>query len=134
MSINTTYSTEFVVVTHSRIIQELTTNQVKMLYRGLISNINGQTITLADLPLNSKIRESFYLTLLGKTPSQMQALRARQNFSGRHIPPYELSSSNKKLIQKWLSNNPEGIIYIPKEWQTSDLRVVYQFDSEEEVE
>ncbi len=134
LCINTAYSTEFVVVTRSEIIQKLTSNQVKMLYRGIISNVNGLNISLADLPSDSKIRESFYLGLLGKTPSQMQALRARQNFSGRNIPPYELSSSDKDLMFNWLTENPEGILYIPKEWDIGKLHVVYQFDSEEGVE
>lgn len=134
LCISTAYSTEFVVVTRSEIIHKLTSNQVKMLYRGIISNIDGYNISLADLPSDSKMRKSFYLGLLGKTPSQMQALRARQNFSGRNVPPYELSSSDKNVIHQWLTDNPEGIIYIPKEWQDDDFYVVYQFDSEEEIE
>lgn len=103
-----------------------------MLYRGLISNIDGQRISLADLPFNSEFRTTFYLELLGKTPIQMQALRARQNFSGRHVPPYELNSSDKDLIMNWLNDNPDSIIYIPEEWHSNNLKVVYRFDSEEE--
>ncbi|RQW62699.1 hypothetical protein [Vibrio viridaestus] len=125
------YAVEFVVATHSHNLKPLTATQVRMLYRGLISNVNGSTVNLTDLPQHSAIRKEFYISLLGKTPIQMQALRARQNFSGMSLPPYELISDEKSYVLDWLKENPDNVAYIPKSWANDSLNIIYQLNSED---
>lgn len=124
----TTKAEEFVIVSNTQTLPSLNSGQVKMLYRGLLTHINGQKINLADLPANSEVRKIFYAQLLGKTPTQMQAIRARESFSGRSIPPYELSSQEIADIKRWLEQTPNSIIYVPKNWtQNKKFKILYAF-------
>lgn len=104
----------------------LHTNQVKMLYRGRISNINGTPTRLMDLPRDSIYRETFYQQLLNKTPSQMSAIWARQSFSGNALAPVEIKDESKTIIVNWLKNNVNGIAYVPEHLLPEDAYVIYK--------
>ncbi|MDW6094386.1 hypothetical protein [Vibrio rhizosphaerae] len=122
---------QFAIITKKNALPLLTDVQVKMLYRGRLTHINGTHIQLADLPADSSIRAHFYLRLLGKSPAQMQAIRARQSFSGKFIPPYELYNEDMHTISQWLDEHPNGIAYIPQDWLSDQVRILYRFGDED---
>ncbi|MCG9595945.1 hypothetical protein L1D15_04325 [Vibrio sp. Isolate25] len=103
----------FAIVTLNTDIQALRSNQVKMLYRGRISSIEGYPIRLMDLPKHSEYRQDFYHSLLNKSPTQMNAIWARQTFSGKAPAPSEITQVSIKDITWWLDNHPNGIAYVP---------------------
>ncbi|SJN55628.1 hypothetical protein VR7878_01357 [Vibrio ruber DSM 16370] len=117
----------FAIITKTNALPLLTDTQVKMLYRGRLTHINGTHVQLADLPADSTIRAHFYHRLLGKSPTQMQAIRARQSFSGKFIPPYELYNEDMTTISQWLDEHPNGIIYVPQSWISDQVRILYRF-------
>ncbi|SHE42377.1 hypothetical protein [Vibrio gazogenes] len=124
---------QFAVITKANTLPLLTDAQVKMLYRGRLTHINGTHVQLADLPANSTIRTHFYHRLLGKSPTQMQAIRARQSFSGKFIPPYELYNEDMNTISQWLDEHPNGIVYIPQDWLSDQVRILYRLGDEDSL-
>lgn len=119
-------SNDFVVITMNPEMKVLRANQVKLLYRGRVSHVNGIAVRLADLPRDSTYRESFYLKLLNKSPTQMSAIWARLSFSGKAVAPAELSSESLDSILNWLENNANGIAYVPEQLLPEDAYVIYQ--------
>ncbi|MGD8232725.1 hypothetical protein [Vibrio sp. TRT 1302] len=117
----------FVIITLNPEIEALHSNQVKMLYRGRISSINGVPTRLMDLPRDSAYRTLFYQQLLNKTPSQMSAIWARQSFSGNAVAPIEIKDESKIVIVNWLRNNANGIAYVPEHLLPEDAYVIYKF-------
>ncbi|MCK6264573.1 hypothetical protein KP803_14935 [Vibrio sp. ZSDE26] len=107
----------------------LRTSQVKMLYRGRLTSINGERAKLVDLPSGSDQREEFYKKILGKNPSQMNAIWARQSFSGKATAPFELGSENPSDIIQWLNKHKNGIAYLPINNVTIDMNILYKTDN-----
>lgn len=116
----------FVIITMNAEIDALHSNQVKMLYRGRISNINGLPTRLMDLPRESDYRKHFYQQLLNKTPNQMAAIWARQSFSGNAVAPVEIKDESQTVIVNWLRNNVNGIAYVPEHLLPEGAYVIYK--------
>ncbi len=116
----------FVIVTFNDQIQPLRTNQVKMLYRGRVNHLEGIAVKLADLPNSSSIRKDFYQALLNKTPSQMNMIWARQSFSGQSSAPYELENDTITDVIDWLTENPNGVAYLPETGLPPGINVLYK--------
>ncbi|HAS6346694.1 TPA: hypothetical protein I7241_01820 [Vibrio vulnificus] len=125
-------SEQFVIFSLNKQIPTLSTSQVKMIYRGKMTQIEGTPIELVDLPSDSENRHLFYQHLLNKNPSQMAAIWAKQTFSGRTKQPFQLSEQSIKEVMEWLAITPSGIAYFPANEVPSDVHVLYQFTIEEE--
>lgn len=120
------WAQDFVIITLNPYIKELRSNQVKMLYRGRLQHIDGIPIRLMDLPRDSINRRDFYSLLLKKSPSQMNAIWARQSFSGKAVAPMEVSSESGIAIRQWLESNDNGIAYVPMHLIPEDVHVIYK--------
>lgn len=116
---------EFAIVTLNPELEPLRLSQVKMLYRGRTSSVNGINVRLLDLPKQSMSRVSFYQQLLRKSPSQMSAIWARQSFSGKAIAPAVITNESKHNVLVWLQNNTNGIAYIPIQLMSEEVHVLY---------
>ncbi|NOH78840.1 hypothetical protein F0231_03685 [Vibrio sp. RE86] len=116
---------EFAIVTLNPNLESLRLSQVKMLYRGRTSSVNGINVRLLDLPNQSPSRVSFYHQLLRKSPSQMSAIWARQSFSGKAIAPAVITSESKHNVFAWLQKNTNGIAYIPTQLLSEEVHVLY---------
>ncbi|MDC5706072.1 hypothetical protein OPW41_09610 [Vibrio europaeus] len=116
----------FAVITLNPEMKALRSNQVKLLYRGRMSHVNGAPVRLLDLPRDSESREDFYRKLLNKSPTQMSAIWARLSFSGKAIAPVEVPEESLEIILHWLENNANGIAYVPEELLPEDAYVIYQ--------
>lgn len=120
------HADDFAVFTLNPDMKELRANQVKLIYRGRVSHINGVPIRLLDLPRKSHHREDFYRQLLNKSPTQMSAIWARLSFSGKAIAPTEISSEAPDAVIQWLKSNRNGIAYLPADLLPEDAYVIYQ--------
>ncbi|MFB9136204.1 hypothetical protein M1D72_04695 [Vibrio sp. AK197] len=127
------FAEHFVVITKNNHIEPLRSNQVKMLYRGRISHLNGIPVKLVDLPDHSPTRQAFYSELLNKTPNQMNVIWARQSFSGKTAAPYELHDDDLQQVLQWLSENPNGVAYFPKSLTPSDVNILYTLNEKGEL-
>ncbi|MEF1291547.1 hypothetical protein QTO00_17235 [Vibrio sp. M260118] len=120
------HADDFAVITLNPDMKKLRSNQVKLIYRGRVSHINGVPIRLLDLPRKSHNREDFYRQLLNKSPTQMSAIWARLSFSGKAIAPAEISSEAPDAVIQWLKSNSNGIAYLPADRLPEDAYVIYQ--------
>jgi ABC-type phosphate transport system substrate-binding protein len=82
--------------------------------------------TTADLPEGSPVRDQFYTKATGKTPAQVKAIWARLTFSGKAVPPKELSSAAE--VKKLVAADPEAIGYIQKSDADSSVKVVLELN------
>lgn len=119
------WAQQFALVTFNPDIDQLRLNQVKMLYRGRLQHVNGLSVRLMDFPRDSNHRTKFYLTLLKKSPSQMNAIWARQSFSGKAIVPVEIENESPATIRQWLENNQNGIAYVPLNLVPEEGNVIF---------
>ncbi|WP_070972039.1 hypothetical protein [Vibrio sonorensis] len=125
----TTLAHPFHIITLNEDFATLRDNQAKMLFRGRLAHIDGLPTLLLDLPQSSKYREDFYRSLLKKSPSQMNAIWARQSFSGKASAPDELLKEDAQLIKTWLKQHPNGIAYVPDSLLPQGVRVLYTLNS-----
>ncbi|MEZ8824303.1 hypothetical protein AB6E04_08060 [Vibrio amylolyticus] len=119
---------DYAIVSLNHDFPSLRSSQVKMLYRGRLTSINGTRTRLVDLPAVSNQREEFYLKILGKSPSQMNAIWARQSFSGKAKAPFELKTENPLDVIQWLNKHQNGIAYLPINNVTIDMNILYKTD------
>ncbi len=71
---------------------------------------DGSAIVAYDLPEEKPERASFSTDHLGKSVSNMKALASRNMFSGKAVPPKELSSDDE--VKKSVAANKAAIGYI----------------------
>ncbi|WP_409449972.1 hypothetical protein [Aromatoleum sp.] len=92
-------------------ISELSKEQAEQLYLGRASTLRGGTpVSLADLP-PGPTRDRFYAKLTGKNPSQIRAYWSRMVFTGRALPPREVTDAEQ--LRSLLAANPDLIGYLP---------------------
>lgn len=116
-----------VVANKDNQIEMLTKKQVIDIYMGRTSTFpNGEVVLPIDQETDSAVRKLFYLYLVDKTVSEINAYWARLLFSGRATPPRpaENSSSVINIIKK----NKSAIGYVNLEDLSDDVRVLSHVD------
>jgi len=105
-------------------IAALTVEQASALFLGKTSAVPGGsgTVSLADLPEGSAVREQFYSKATGKTPAQVKAVWSRLTFSGKASPPRELP--NAADVKKLVASNVDAVGYIEKSAADASVKVV----------
>jgi ABC-type phosphate transport system substrate-binding protein len=86
-----------------KLISEIYTGQTK-LWR------SGEPVVAYDLPEDALARGAFSATVLGKSIGNMKALAAQNLFSGKAVPPKQLSSDEE--VKKAVSVHKNAIGYI----------------------
>ena len=103
-------------------ISELSKEQAEQLYLGRASMLRGGTpVSLADLP-PGPTRDRFYATLTGKNPSQIRAHWSRMVFTGRALPPREVTGAEQ--LRSLLAANPDLIGYLPATAADDRLKIL----------
>ncbi len=117
---------EIVIIVNAKSdLQQLTRRQAIDIYTGrIIAAKNGGALLPLDHAMNSMMREQFYTQLLGKSVATVNAYWARLLFTGRAMPPKELSDSNSVL--KIIEKNINTIGYIRKEDVSKKVKIVYK--------
>lgn len=127
------FAEEYAVISLNQSLTPLKKIQIKMLYKGNITSINGNSTKILDLPANSNIRQKFYYSLLNKSPSQMQSIWAKQSFSGRATAPFELKTDDLESVLQWLESTPTGIAYYPLKQLPNNVKILYTITIKEEL-
>lgn len=114
-----------VIVSASSPVSSISKSDLSALYLGKTSSLpNGSQATLYDLTGSAAVRNSFYKAVTGKTASQVKAIWSRLVFSGRAIPPRELSSS--AAIVKAVASNSGALGYVKSSAVNSSVKVVFK--------
>lgn len=87
-----------VVASDSLGITSLSKSDVRQIFSGKRSSIEGVSIAPLDLPADSSARETFYRAVLEKSASQMRSHWARLTFTGRGNPPKIVSGEEELAI------------------------------------
>lgn len=117
---------ELVVVVNVRSgVAAMTRNEIVNLFFGrsrqFFNGLEAQPVDLADAHPD---RARFYLTLLGKETSQVDAYWSRQVFSGKTRPPPKVATPEE--VVKWVVANPGGIGFVDGSRADARVRVVYE--------
>jgi ABC-type phosphate transport system substrate-binding protein len=104
-------------------IPHLSREQVADLYLGRVTTLPGGTnAQLLDLPASSAEREAFYDQIAGKSVSQIKAYWAKMSFTGKGIPPKQLSSAAD--LKKMLARKAGAIAYLAESELDGSVKVL----------
>ncbi|MEQ3636797.1 hypothetical protein [Alcanivorax sp.] len=113
-----------VVVSASSDVPMLTQNEVRELFNGLTRWGSSVALKPLDLPIKSEARTGFYQQVMGTNSEQMKSYWAEMIFTGRGMPPREVSS-NREMVML-VGSNRNFIGYVDEAKVTPQLKVVYR--------
>ncbi len=117
-------STAYQVIVHPE-------NQTSTISRSEVSNFllkkklrwdSGDTAEPVDLDSKSAVREAFSRDVHGRSVSSIKNYWQRQIFSGREVPPPEVSSDAD--VVAFVRGHPGGIGYVSRNARLSGVKVV----------
>lgn len=112
-----------VVSSNSQVIA-LSQSQITDIFLGKSSTFpNGRQATPIDLLEGAPTRDEFYAKVAGKSPAQIKAHWSKIIFTGRGLPPKEVS--NALAVKRQLSENLNAISYIDDSMVDASVRVIY---------
>jgi ABC-type phosphate transport system substrate-binding protein len=82
---------------------------------------NGAEAQPVDQKAPSAVREEFTKAVHGRSLSAVQSYWRQQIFSGRSVPPQEVTGD--RAVLEWVQNNPGGIGYISAAAPVADFTV-----------
>ena len=113
-----TANAELVVVVNSKsAAASMTPAQVTDVYLG-----KDSSFTPVDLPESAVQRAYFYDKVMGKTTAQVKTIWTRLVFTGKSVPPKEVSSSSEAVKQ--VAGNEKGIAYVDTSAVDASVKVV----------
>ena len=119
---------EILVVTSPELdLGDLSSEDVRQIFSGRKSAVNGQSVEPLDLPAENPIRGEFYQKVLDMNESQLRSHWVRMSFTGKGKPP-EMLSGPDELKARLSSGQSNGIGYIDAKELEGNLDVVYRVD------
>ena len=106
----TLHAEPVVVVSASSELTMLTQDEVRQLFNGLTRRASGVALKPLDLPAKSAERTGFYQRVMGKSAEQMKSYWARMIFTGRGMPPREVSSDLEMVMLVGSNRNFSGYV------------------------
>ena len=113
-----------VVVGADSPISALTQSQVRQVFNGQLRQIQGAAVKPLDLPGGDVTRNLFYRNVTGKTAEQMKSYWARMIFTGRGMPPREVSSEQEMGLL--VGSDSAFVGYLEETRVPEGLKVVYR--------
>ena len=113
-----------VVVSKNSDLGGLTRNEVRQIFNGQLNRVGEISVKPLDLPVAASQREVFYQQVMGKSVEQMKSSWARMIFTGRGMPPREVSSDREMTLL--VGSDRKFIGYMDEADVTSDLKVVFR--------
>lgn len=113
-----------VVVSADSEIGALSQGQVRQLFNGQLRKVSGVSVKPLDLPNGDVTRNTFYQEVTGKTAEQMKSYWARMIFTGRGMPPREVSSEREMGIL--LGGDPAFVGYLEETRVPQGLKVIFR--------
>lgn len=123
-SLSPAYGEDITIVAHKDIaINSITKEQVKDIWLFSIKKLpTAGRIKVVDQKKGSTVRDSFYSTITGKTPSQIKSHWAKQMFMGKGYPPKALPGDEE--ILQWVASTPGGIGYVNKSATITSVKIL----------
>jgi hypothetical protein len=119
---------EIVVVASPNLnLGQLSSEDVRQIFSGRKSTVDGQAVKPVDLPAEDPIRERFYKKVLDMNESQLRSHWVRMSFTGKGKPP-EMLSGPRELKARMTGKGAQLIGYIHADQMSGDMDVVYRVD------
>lgn len=100
-----------VVVVHPSNNESLSKKEVQRIFLGKLKTFpSNKPVIPIDLPQKSEVREVFSESIIKKDMRQLAAYWSRLIFTGKGLPPKQVSSS--KEAKELVARNPDAIAYI----------------------
>jgi len=114
---------EIVVVTHKDNANTLTKKNISRIFLGKDKNFpDGSEATPVNQKKGSDVQDTFNESVLGRSTSQVAAFWARLVFTGKGIPPKEVSDDAAMI--DLISKNQSAIGYVNKSAVTDAVKVI----------
>jgi TonB family protein len=115
---------QFLIIVHpDNPVSMMTSDQVSKLFLKTDTQWGGgATVEPVDLPVDSPTRLEFSLEVHGRTAENIQSYWQKQIFSGRAVPPVEVSSDNEVL--SYVREHPSAIGYVSAGVDLTGLKVL----------
>jgi ABC-type phosphate transport system substrate-binding protein len=84
---------------------------------------SGDKAIIVDQPSNA-VSTSFLGAVIDKTPDQYKAYWSKMIFTGKGVPPKNLSSDDE--VKKFVASNPNALGYISKSSVDSSVKVLLE--------
>lgn len=112
-----------VIVNEANAAVSVSKEELRGIYMGKSSNWRtGQKAAPIDLVADSHTREGFSESVLGKSVSAVLSHWQRQIFSGKGVPPPEVSSDQE--VASFVRRNPGAVGYVSDAASVDGVRVV----------
>ena len=111
-----------VVVSAASSLREMSQSQVTNIFLGRYKRLPSAERAFPADSATEKAR--FYRELVGKTPGEISAYWARLIYSGRTVPPEQISSPDQVI--EWVEQTPGAIAYVPLAAADHRVRVVFE--------
>ena len=121
--------TYVVVVDRNSPISTISKMKLKMLYLKKIQMLDDMVMIPINLHPNQKARLSFEKHILNKSREELNYFWIKQHYLGKR-PPIVLESSRSAIL--FVAKIKGSIAYIPKEYLTDDVKVIYSWDDNED--
>lgn len=124
LTLTTTYAGEVVVIVSAkRAPLALSPLQVSNIFLAQAERLpNGDELVPLDLPIDSPLRDQFYMKVAAKSPVLVRAYWTKMVFTGRGQPPRTVA--NSVAVRKMVAANPTLIGYIDSAALDDSVQVV----------
>ena len=121
--INTASADIAIVVNKNSPLSSISSREAKRIFLGVTKRMpNGSDILIVDYGDSSKLKMDFYKKLTSKNLTQIRTRWAGLIFSGKGIPPKEVSGNED--AKQWLRSNLNGIGYIDEKYMDASIKKV----------
>ena len=113
-----------VVVSAKSPVTALSKHQIMDIFLGKMHRLpNDGTVVPVDQAEGSATRDEFYLEFSGQSPAQIKAYWSKIIFTGRGLPPPEVS--NGLQVKKFIAEHPNAIGYIQDSLVDDSVKVLH---------
>ena len=113
-----------IVVSKASPLQSLTADDAPRVFLGLQRNIQGQGVTVL-FQRSGPVREEFNQKELGRTGPELSSYHAALVFTGRAVPPVEVSNDDQ--VKQAVNANPNAIGYISDDAVDDTVKVLLHY-------
>src|SRR5438128_730025 len=110
-----------VIVNRSSAMVKSTKRELAQIFLKKISRVNDTEVLPVDLVQSDPIRADFSKIVLDKSVAAVNAYWQQQIFSGKSVPPAEMSEDDAVAFVR---SNPAGIAYVPLQKVGAGVKVI----------
>ncbi len=114
------------IIVHPSNTSELTVSDISKIYFGKRKSFpSGEQVIAINLTEGTAVRDQFNREVLGKSDQQLKAYWSKLVFTGKGVPPNEVTKD--ATVISLVSSNPSMIGYVDASNVTDAVKVIHKF-------